>query len=68
MMKLIRGQRAKINGLYDDALSLSIIESDELNKVLEKLLSHQTFLILMLSRLRPMRKRQPLKVAYFLYF
>jgi len=38
MEKLIRGQRAKINGLYDDAISLNIIESDELNNVLEKLI------------------------------
>jgi hypothetical protein len=35
---VIRGQRAKINGLYDDAISLNIIESDELNNVLEKVI------------------------------
>jgi hypothetical protein len=38
MTKLIRGQRAKINGLYDDPISLNIIESDELNNVLEKII------------------------------
>lgn len=36
MEKPIRGQRAKINGLYDDPISLNIIESDELKNVLEK--------------------------------
>lgn len=38
MTKLIRGQRAKINGLYDDPISLNIIESDKLNNVLEKII------------------------------
>ena len=38
MEKLIRGQRSKINGLYDDPISLNIIESDELNNVLEEIL------------------------------
>lgn len=38
MEKLIRGQRAKINPVYDDPISLNIIESDALNNVLEKLI------------------------------
>ena len=38
MEKLIRGQRAKINPVYDDPISLNIIESDSLNNTLEKLI------------------------------
>lgn len=35
MEKLIRGQRAKINGLYDDLVSLTIVESEELCDILD---------------------------------
>ena len=35
---MVRGQRSTINGIYDDAMGLNIIESDELNNVLEKII------------------------------
>lgn len=38
MTKLIRGQRSKINGLYDDPINLTIVESEELYDVLGSLI------------------------------
>ena len=38
MEKLIRGQRSKINGLYDDPINLTIVESEELCDVLDSLI------------------------------
>lgn len=38
MEKLIRGQRSKINGLYDDPIKLTIVESEELCDVLDSLI------------------------------
>lgn len=38
MTKLIRGQRSKINGLYDDSINLTIVESEELCDVLDSLI------------------------------
>jgi hypothetical protein len=38
MTELIRGQRSKINGLYDDPINLTIVESEELCDVLDSLI------------------------------
>ena len=35
---MIRGQRSKINGLYDDPISLNIVESEELCNVLDSII------------------------------
>ena len=45
MTELIRGQRAKINGLYDDPIELTIVESEEICNVLDKIIKPKKLIV-----------------------